>query len=210
VGIAAAQDPLPQFEVASVRIAPRLRRLNISIKVPDGTTKEQFRLMMQALLNERFKFAYHWEKKEISDYELQLAKGAPKFKESKPTPGDKDDDSMGDIQKDPEGHPVLPGKKSLMAVAGGYSTQRWANELTELTRMLEFRLAARVVDATGLTGKYDMTLHWIMDNGRVPDHLRGPTLVEAVQDQLGLKLQKKKTTVDFLVIDHMEKAPTEN
>ena len=49
-----------------------------------------------------------------------------------------------------------------------------------------------------------------MDGGRVSDDIHGPTLLQALQDQLGLRVKKKKVTVDVLVVDHLEKAPTEN
>jgi len=185
-------------------------RIDISAKIPEGTAKDQFPLMMKTLLVERFKLAVHWEKKEMTGYDLLLAKGGAKFKESKGEP--EGDDVAWNMQKDAEGYPVLPGNKSTMAaIAGGYSTQRWANEPVEsIAGMLEFRLNGAVDNATGLTGKYDMLLHWIMDGGRVSDDIHGPTLLQALQDQLGLRVQKKKVTVDVLVVDHLEKAPTEN
>ena len=93
----------------------------------------------------------------------------------------------------------------------GLSTQQWVNEpLDRLIWMLEQRLGAPVDNATGLTGKYDMTLRWIQDGGRVTDEIHGPPLSQALQEQLGLRVQKKQTAADVLVIDHMEKKPTEN
>ncbi len=55
---------------------------DIAVKIPDGTTKEQFRLMLQNLLAERFHFMFHYQKKETTTYELVVAKNGPKFKES--------------------------------------------------------------------------------------------------------------------------------
>jgi uncharacterized protein (TIGR03435 family) len=186
-------------------------RVNLSAKVPEGATKEQFRLMVQGLLKERFQFAYHWEKKEMSGYDLLPAKGGPKFKESKPGP-DAENAPVGKLEKDAEGYPILPPGRSMMAaMAGGYSTQQWVNEpLERLIWMLEQRLGAPVDNATGLTGKYDMTLRWIQDGGRVADEIHGPPLLQALQEQLGLRVQKKQTAAAVLVIDHMEKKPTQN
>jgi uncharacterized protein (TIGR03435 family) len=58
--------------------------------------------MVRGLLRERFQFTCHWEKKEMNGYDLLLAKGGPKFKESKPEP-DAENAPMGKLQKDAEG-----------------------------------------------------------------------------------------------------------
>jgi len=183
-------------------------RIDISAKIPEGTAKDQFPLMMKSLLVERFKLAVHWEKKEMTGYDLLLAKGGPKFKESKGEP--EGDDPAWDQKLDEEGYPVLPGNKSRMAGSYDHSTQRWANEpVDSIAHMLEGRLGGPVDNATGLTGKYNMLLHWVADRPSAED-LHGPPLLQALQDQLGLRVQKKKVMVDVLVVDHMEKTPTEN
>jgi uncharacterized protein (TIGR03435 family) len=78
------------------------------------------------------------------------------------------------------------------------------------------------MDATGLTGKYDYTISWSMqatmavlrrtpgvepDGASIPD---GPSIFDAVQEQLGLKIEKRKGPVQMLVVDHIERKPTEN
>jgi uncharacterized protein (TIGR03435 family) len=70
-----------------------------------------------------------------------------------------------------------------------------------------------VTDITGLTGKFDFTLTWAMDRGGpspASDADSGPTIFNALQTQLGLKLEQKKGPVDRLVIDHAERVPTGN
>src|SRR5882724_6411524 len=57
-------------------------RFDITAKIPEGTTKEQFLLMRQNLLDERFKLMFHREKKEVPGYELVVAKNGPKLKEA--------------------------------------------------------------------------------------------------------------------------------
>jgi len=69
-------------------------------------------------------------------------------------------------------------------------------------------LQAPVADRTGLTGTYDVHIHFVKDNQRMknPDLADGPSLAQAFQEELGLKLEKGKGPVEVLVIDHMEKA----
>jgi uncharacterized protein (TIGR03435 family) len=82
-------------------------RYNVTARVPEGTTKEQFRLMQQALLIDRFGLKYHWEKKEMQTYELVIAKGGIKMKESAEDPA-----GAGNIAPPPPLHfprpPLLP------------------------------------------------------------------------------------------------------
>jgi uncharacterized protein (TIGR03435 family) len=67
-----------------------------------------------------------------------------------------------------------------------------------------------VIDKTGLTGKYDLSLKWRPDNQPPSDNSDElPGLFTALQEQLGLKLESSKGPVDTLVIDHIE-MPTEN
>jgi uncharacterized protein (TIGR03435 family) len=69
----------------------------------------------------------------------------------------------------------------------------------------------RVLDKTGLTGKYDFTLEFsLRELAAEPGDDPLPSLVDALQQQLGLKLEDKKAPFDLVVVDHAEKVPTEN
>jgi uncharacterized protein (TIGR03435 family) len=61
-----------------------------------------------------------------------------------------------------------------------------------------------------LLGKYDFTLRWIMDGGAASADARGPSIGQALQEQLGLKVQPKKSMAEIFIVDHIEKTPTEN
>ena len=84
--------------------------------------------------------------------------------------------------------------------------------------LLTAQLGGPVTDATGLKGSYVIALHWSGTGVTVsasdepsPYAIEGqPTLLQALQEQLGLKLEPKKGPVDILVIDHIEKEPTQN
>jgi len=216
-------------------------RFEIAAKLPAGATKDQVELMWQNLLAERFKLAVHRENKETSGYELVVAKGGLKVKESAPpppAPAATDDAAPPapprpagppKFQLDKDGFPDLPaGRGASMIMMNGKARWRASDETMEqLAAMLGVQLDQPVKDATGLQGKYDFTLSWANESfggGRgalagpdggapaaglaEPDN--GPTLLQAIQSQLGVKLEQKKTPVEILVVDHVEKVPTEN
>jgi uncharacterized protein (TIGR03435 family) len=72
-----------------------------------------------------------------------------------------------------------------------------------------FGLGAPVMNSTQLPGVFDFTLDWAPDNIQA-DATAGPSIFAAIQDQLGLKLEASKSRVEVLVIDHVERVPTEN
>jgi uncharacterized protein (TIGR03435 family) len=182
-------------------------RFDINARVPQGATRDQYRLMLQDLLAERFKLALHHETKAATTYDLVVAKNGPKLKElaedpDAPNPG---------LQPAPAA-PPRPNYNGAVAVNG---LKRSAEGLAAL---LAAQLGAPVADATGLKGTYEIHLHWSGTGVNVsatdaPDDtaIEGqPTLLQAVEEQLGLKLVPKKGQIDILVIDHIEKVPTEN
>jgi uncharacterized protein (TIGR03435 family) len=160
----------------------------IRARVPEGTTHEQFLVMLQNLLVDRFKLVVHREKKELPTYQLVVAKGGHKLTPSAEAPVE--------APKRPTQPPdsiQLPARK-------------WTME--RFTKWLEFYAAGPVTDATGLKGEYDFLLWWSFDTLDNPD--AGPAMFAALQLQLGLKLESKKAPAEVLVIDHAEKSPTEN
>jgi uncharacterized protein (TIGR03435 family) len=203
-------------------------RFHIEAKLPVNATKEQFREMLRSLLAERFGLKVHADKKEMSGYELVLAKGGPKFKEAAPPkPEDPDDSAARRRESGPppraeRGFPVLPPGTSGMAIMRGFARAQWLNMTTEeLARNLSYQSRRPVTDVTGLIGKYDFSLYWkagALDTAprldsepasAAPDP-SGPSLFSALQEQLGLKLDSKQVTLNVIVVDHAEKTPTQN
>ena len=88
----------------------RSTRFNISAKIPEGTTKEQFQLMQQNLLTERFKMTIHHEQKEMQMYDLVVTKDGPKIKHSPEIPPSADPDAPqpppGPAKLDKDGFPI--------------------------------------------------------------------------------------------------------
>jgi len=201
---------------------------NIAATVPEGATKEQFHLMLQRLLAERFQLKVHGDAKEMSLYDLVVAKNGPKLKESK---GYQETAPlgapMGPLKRDSEGYPELPPGRRGMLMMGGRARMQMIDESMEhFTSTLMQQVGGPVHDGTGLKGKYDFTLSWSTGQSvsagaasaaqpgspltAPPDYPSGPTIFEALKDQLGLSLEKKKGEVKILVVDHVEKVPTAN
>jgi uncharacterized protein (TIGR03435 family) len=150
-------------------------------------------LMLQELLADRFHMKVHHEIKQLPVYALIVAKGGSKLTESK-----LEDPSKGTIEGN-DGEIIVKGMPLVFVL-----------------RSLTQELGRPVLDKTGLTGNYDFTLKWTPDqkqmasptNASVSD-MAGPSLFTAIQEQLGLKLERTKGPVDTIVIDHVE-PPTEN
>jgi uncharacterized protein (TIGR03435 family) len=172
---------------------------------------EQYRLMLQALLADRFKLAVHRETKEMPVYALLPGKGGPRLPEA-----------------DPKGC-VTSGQSSLPACGGFFtgpsSLDGRKMAMPQFVDALSIVLGRRVIDKTGFTGTFDIHLEFSPEgtaldrrgpgdagspvNAGNPDTSR-PSIFTAVQEQLGLKLESQKAPAEVLVIDHVERVPTEN
>lgn len=202
-------------------------RFDFTAKVPKGTTKEQFQRMLQNLLAERFKLTLHLERKEMAIYELTVAENGLKMKESAQdaVPAQADPWEIPKYSMGKDGYPVFPAGRAGLAGPNGH--YRWIGfnlSIPEIVKTLSFHLGRPVIDSTGLTRKYDIDMRWGVDVAwqleaaglrdriaELPDTgPTGPTLLRAVQDQLGLKLNSGKGLGDIVVVDHLEKVPTEN
>jgi uncharacterized protein (TIGR03435 family) len=189
----------------------------ISARVPPNSTRDQFDRMLQTLLFERCKLTFHWQRKDMVVYNLVVAKGGLKMKPSPP----QDQAETSEVAPPPQpAKPELDADgfpKVAPAQRGGISVQRfdgrgrWATVYTstrELAGTLAFFSGNPVVDTTELAGKYDFTLSWVYDpdkSAAVPPNLTGPTLAEAIEQQLGLRLERKKGTAEVFIVDHIER-----
>lgn len=195
-------------------------RYDINAKVPSSVAEEIRKLdfeqsnlvcfrMLQNLLTDRFKLAFHAETKELPMFALIIAKNGPKLQEAKP--GDTYPDGIKDINGKGHGNVMRFGRGRLIGQG---------IPISDLIKMLsEQGLGLIVVDKTGLMGKYDFTLEWNPENPHAgltggdqrsgsdsaSANTSGPSLFAAIQEQLGLKLERRKGPVEVLVIDHVEK-----
>jgi len=184
------------------------------------TTEAQFQEMLRNLITERFALKYHIETKEIAGYTLSVANGGPKMKQSTIVPGAPDvPPNAVHFKKGDNGFPAFtealpPGRyhAEFGSDFGSRIVCQWC-DIPDLANGLHRRLNDPVTDATGLTAKYDYTLTFANDPapGAGPSDAPNPlpTLFAALQSQLGLKLDRGKVKVEMMVIDHMEKPPTD-
>ena len=189
-------------------------RFDMSAKIPEGTTKEQFSRMLQNFLVERFQVDLPSGEEGSAGIQPGGDQEWAEVQGVRPTPLPEDSDQPATkpspMKRGEDGYPILPaGRDSTMAVMYGYATQRFGDATMEhLAMHLGFQLHTPVLDATGLKGKYDFSLRWIMD--RMTEDTGGPNLFRALQEQLGLKLDSTKVPINVLIVDHFEKTPTEN
>jgi uncharacterized protein (TIGR03435 family) len=213
----------------------------IDATMPSHTTRAEFQLLMQALLKERFHLGIHREKRDFPGYELTVAEGGPKLTESKPSPNAIGPDTPEMPKRKADGALVLPpGPQMFTSLGRGVIiVQAQEKPISELVRSMGRLIAQslgedpndfvsrkpRVLDRTGLTGKYDFTLRFSCDacqfavaNGAVaappnPSDSPGgvPNIFVALQRQLGLRLVKiSDVPLDVIVVDHVDKIPTAN
>ena len=169
-------------------------RFDISAKAASPVPESELRLMLQALLADRFKLALHQETREMPVLLLTVNKSGHKLQETTT-----------------EGTPTFKTGKMNLTGAGA--------SVSQMTEFLSREIRIPVLDQTGLTGKYN----YFLDIGSfVTDDIRrnmprdGPPLEapgiisQALQEQLGLKLNSSKAPITVLVIDRIEKEPTEN
>jgi uncharacterized protein (TIGR03435 family) len=177
-------------------------KYDIIARAPKGSSQDQLRFMLQQVLVDRFGLKFHREHKDVSGYAVVLAKDGPKFKvEMEPGQPGKDDGRVGAGRGMARGH----------MVSGAVFAET-----------LSIYLERPVVDQTGIDGRFNFELRWTPDEtephlGGTPAPAgvpvtdpAGPSLVSALQEQLGLKLVRQRSVIEIFVIEHLQEMPTEN
>jgi uncharacterized protein (TIGR03435 family) len=191
----------------------RTQRYDVTVKVPAGTSPRQVSEMWRNLFAERTKMAAHLEPRDVPSYALVAARPdrqlGPQLRPAtidceeagSQTVRSRDSDLFADAGKHCD---ILSGSGRMVSGSA---------PLDQLASMLRGWAGRPVTNGTGLEGRYAIDLRFSTQPpagggtpGGVPD---APEIFTAVQEQLGLKLQPSTTTVQILVIDHIE-PPTEN
>lgn len=222
----AMYDPLPKWVTTD--------RFKIQVKADHPVTKEQMRLMMQAMLADRFGLKLHFENKEVPVILMTLAKPGmlgPRLRPAakaacdvvpsppSPAPAQKKDPQTMSVDEIPMtcNYMLMPrAGKMILGGARHTSMKLVADFLGGLGE--NFGLVSRpVVDQTGLTGRYDFTLEFAQPQRPSAEPTAdsdqaspaGPDLIQAAREQLGLQFKPGKAVLSMPVIDHVER-PTEN
>jgi len=201
---------------------------DIEARAPmSNATKDQMRLMMQSLLAERFHLAAHFENQTVPVFALVLAKPGKPGPNLRPHESGPPCNSAGGSR--PQDKDVFPPDcETYMLTMQQNGTHRLGSRHTTMDLLASSiptagEVTRPVVDHTGLSGRFDFKLEWMHEAnnatsaagagpaGPLPNdgQTAGPTFLEALNDQLGLKLEATKAPVPMLVIDHVER-PSEN
>ena len=165
--------------------------IDVIARKPLHTSEEDERLMLQALLADRFKLTVHRDSYDLTAYDLVAARNGPKMKSA--------DGSV-------------PAKPPIASMKGPERSLNGTVSMGRLAAALQTALESPVTDATGLTGEFDILLQWSPEDA-IAAELPGatfPQLTKALELQLGLKLETRKIKVDTLVVDGGQKIPAEN
>ena len=214
----AVRSQLPKWATAE--------NFDIEARAAGNPTKDQYRLMMQSLLADRFKLALHFEAKDEPVLALVLAKPGKLGPHIRLHPGD--GPPCTTVQTFPRefvdgGFPRVcgmidrvptdvPGEIKL--AARNIPLSMWTSEIGYCLFgcQSDINVNRPVVDQTGIAGNVDLTLEYLLP---LPATFGGhrdtddPTFLEALNDQLGMKLEQMTAPVDSIVIDHVEE-PTPN
>jgi uncharacterized protein (TIGR03435 family) len=167
-------------------------RFDLTAKYPENTKRADRPAMLRNLLEERFKLITHGEQKELPGYALMVAKSGLKLKpaEAGADAGTSSNSSNNSVTLKVTSIPM-----------------------SDLADYLARRVGSAVVDKTGVEGKYSFELHWTLDDSGGGPSDGGAAEFAAVQEaigSIGLHLQAQKVPVQMVVVDHVERVPTEN
>lgn len=185
------------------------QRFEVVAKMPEGATKEQVPEMLQTLLAERFKLVAHREKRDTPAYALTVGRGGPRLKEAAP-----------DLS--------VPDGEAPRKTLGENGRVRYGLDSVTMERfaaLLSRNMDRPVVDQTGLKGRYQVSyeLDLMASANKILMSIApysDPASADALPDprdsifssvkRLGLKLDPRVLPIDVIVIDHIERVPTEN
>jgi uncharacterized protein (TIGR03435 family) len=194
---------------------------DINARGTPASSPDELREMARTLLADRFKLALHIEKRELPAYTLVFARTDGRLGPGMTKPAI-DCDAYRAAQARGEKPPPDPTRKRFFDRLSCVSTVMPAGDETRvipgarvritaggatiasIIEILSRELGRPVVDATGLTQQFDIEVQYSVGPPR-PDQEAGPPLKSALTDQLGLRIQDSRASVDVLVIDRIER-----
>jgi len=189
-------------------------RYTLEAKAPLHATKDQYRLMMQSLLAERFGVRVHFEDREMSVLAMELIKpGKPGPKLIPHENGPPCDSKSTDIfPSECYGFVATAANNGQMKAGSRATSMEWIGNFIGNIGGRSGEVTRPVVDRTGLNGLWDFSVVALPpDVSGAPnaEEATGSTLLEAVREQLGLKLVPTRAKIQVMVVDHVER-PSEN
>jgi bla regulator protein blaR1 len=204
----------------------------IRAEASGNPTKDQMRLMMQSLLADRFQLRVHFEKREVPVLALTLDKPGklgPRLRPHSEGPPCPEQQSLHPASRLAQSvaadvFPAMchvtgmkPASPGLLLVASRDTTMELLAGMVQTNGSTAGELEEPVVDRTGLNGTFDYSIEYGGALGPVqppepdapPPESTGPTFLQALRDQLGLKLAPSRAPIRTISIDHVEK-PSEN
>ena len=230
-GIRITNMPLKELIIIAYRIQPfqisggppwlESVHYDIVAKPEHKARRGDIQSMLQALLADRFQLSIRRETKELPIYAMVLARKdgrlGPQLVESKEGACTQPDPTKLPPPPEPGKPPAFMCGQLMMNLRRLTAT---AIPVSDMIPMLSRTLGKTIVDKTGLTGKYDITLTWTPDESQAlqlppdtpkppPSDSTGPSIFTALQEQLGLKLESQKGPVELFIVERAEK-PSEN
>jgi bla regulator protein blaR1 len=199
---------------------------DIEAKGNPDATREQVLLMLRSLLEDRFQFRFRRETRDLPVYALAAARSGAKL--PPPKAGGCFERNLNSVRpsEPAPGQPAVPCGSPLIAMGPNASTTMSGGnvEMKEFVRGLQMILRQPVLDRTGITDRFDVDLKFTRDDitGGLPGRMGGagpdsvapapadalnapPSILTALQEQLGLKLEKSKGPVEVFVIERLER-----
>lgn len=194
---------IPPFRIVGAPDWISRERFDVSAKIPDNAPPGQIRSMLQGLLADRFKLKVRLETREQPVYEIVIARSDGRLgPRLKPSSAD-----CGTTNNPP---PVPPSPDASCAAllgvgpAGGRIISK-GQPLARVISALGMAVSRAVVDRTALQGAFDVELQWGSDVGTAATNSDTPSIFTALQEQLGLRLEPSRGTVEVLVIDSVDR-----
>ncbi len=178
-------------------------RFDVIATAPPSTSPQTVRLMLQSLLEDRFGLAIHRDTRPMPAFVVSMGKGKPKLKEA---------DGSGDTGCRFVPRPPEPGViPNIEITCRNTSMEEFAQSLRGMDQAPpNSYLNDPVVDSTGLKGSWDFDIQWTPQAYLRLAGSDGITLFEAIDKQLGLKLEPKTVPLPVIVVDNASEKPTAN
>jgi uncharacterized protein (TIGR03435 family) len=181
---------------------------DVIAKIPDGTTPAAANLMLKALLEDRFKLVIHNGTSPVPRYVLSVGKGGSKLKSAS---GSGNAECRPKDQAGPGGGrggpPDLASLPNIQVACHNVTASAIADNLHQ---MAGGYLDHDVIDSTKLEGSWDFDIEWTARGALAAKGADGISIFDAVDKQLGLKLELQDVPMPSLVIESVNRKPTDN